>query len=82
MAFRTADQAAPARWWKAVTPSDTVNLPAGCRAIWVNVTGDVNLVGEDDVGVIFLAVPAGTLLPFAAKRVNNTGTAATVIALY
>lgn len=82
MAFRTADQAAPARYWKAVTPSNTVNLPAGCRAIFVNVTGDVALVGEDDVAITFLAIAAGVVLPLAAKRVNSTGTTATVVALY
>lgn len=82
MPFRTAAQAAPARWWFTVSPSNTVNLPAGCRSLFVNVTGDVAVVGEDNVAVTLLGIPAGTVLPFAAKRVNSTGTTATVIAMY
>jgi hypothetical protein len=79
----TADQAAPARSWKAVTPHDTNNLPAGCRGIYVGGLGNVALVGDDDVAVVFTAVPVGTFMPCGPKRVNNTSTTATLlIALY
>ena len=81
----TADMAAPALKWVAVTPSNTVNLPLGVRALWVNGAGDLSLVGEDNVAVVF-TVPIGQegrVLPLGAKRVNATGTTATGIrALY
>lgn len=83
MPIRTADQAAPARQWKTVTPSDTVNMPLGCCAIYVGGAGDVALVGEDDVAKTFSAVAAGSILPCQAKRVNSTNTTATLmLALY
>lgn len=78
-----ADQAAPARSWVSVTKSDTVNLPAGCRALWIGGVGDVALVGDDDVAITFTAVAAGTILPLGPKRVNSTNTTATlIVALY
>lgn len=79
----TADQAAPAVTWATVTPSNTVDLPAGCRSLYIGGAGDVAVVGHDNVAVTFTAVPAGTILPLAAKRVNATGTDATlIVALY
>lgn len=78
----TADQAAPGRSWAAVTPSDTVNLPAGCRAIYVGGAGDVALVGDDGVAVVFAAT-AGQIIPLGPKRVNATSTTATsIVAIY
>lgn len=83
MTIRTADQAAPARKWVAVTKSDTVNFPRGVCAIYVGGTGDVVLVDEDGNAVTFSAVPAGTILPCQAVRVNSTSTTATLmVALY
>jgi hypothetical protein len=79
----TADQAAPARVWVSVTPSDTVNLPAGCRGLWVGGAGNVALVGEDNVALTFTGISAATILPMGPKRVNLTNTTATLmIALY
>lgn len=82
MASPVEDQGA--RSLKAVTPSDTLNLPmAPCRALWVGVAGDVAVMADDDsAAVTLLAVPAG-LLPVRAKRVLATGTNATsIVALY
>lgn len=79
----SADMAAPASYWKAVTPSDSVNLPAGCRGIYVGGIGNVALVGSDNVPITFTAVPVGTFMPCSAKRVNSTNTTATLmIALF
>lgn len=79
----TADQAAPARVWLTVTPSDSVNLPAGCRALWIGGAGNVALVGEDNNVVTFSGVAAATILPIGPKRVNATNTTATpIVALY
>jgi hypothetical protein len=82
MAFSAAE-AAPAKQWRAVTPSDTVNLPAGCRGIYVGGAGNVALVGDDNVAVTFTATPVGTFIPCGARRVNATNTTATLlVALY
>jgi hypothetical protein len=71
-----------ARLWKAITKSDTVNL-GNCIGIYVGGAGDLALVGQDDAVVTFSAVPAGTVLPCGAKRVNSTNTTATLlVALY
>jgi hypothetical protein len=82
MAYAAAD-AAPAKQWRAITTSDTVNLPAGCRGIYVGGAGNVVLVGDDNTAVTFTAVPVGTFIPCGAKRVNATSTTATLlVALY
>lgn len=83
MAYHSADQAAPAREWIAVTPSDTVPIPAGCRGLFVGGAGSLSLVGANGVAVTFTGVLAGTVLPCGPIRVNETGTDATlIVALY
>lgn len=59
-------------------PSDSANI-ANCRAIYVGGAGDIVLVGSDDATATFTAVPAGVILPCGAKRVNLTGTTATLL---
>jgi len=68
---------APANEGGAVTPSDTVDLPVLTRGIYVGGAGDVVVVFKNDATATFTAVPAGTLLPVAARRINSTGTTAT-----
>jgi hypothetical protein len=73
----------------AVTPSDTVNIPAvtggtnnGC-VLYVGGDGDlkVTTIGGDDV--TFVGVLAGTFLPVHVLRVWSTGTTATnIVALW
>jgi hypothetical protein len=73
----------------AVTPSDTVNIPAvtggtnnGC-VLYVGGDGDlkVTTIGGDDV--TFVGVLAGTFLPVQVLRVWSTGTTATdIVALW
>lgn len=66
-----------------VTTSDTVDLPAFTSKnrltdlVYVGVLGDVTAVLQNNVPVLFKAVPAGTHLRVAARRINATGTAAT-----
>jgi hypothetical protein len=82
MAF-SANDSAPARSWRAISPSDTVNMPSGCRSLYVGGGGNLSLVGDDDNVATFTAVPAGVVLPCGPKRVNATGTSATLLlALY
>lgn len=68
----------------AVTPSDTVNLGQIARALWIGGAGTVTVVMSGDGAAVLLSgIPAGTLLPIRAQRVNATGTTATLItALY
>jgi len=66
-----------------ITKSDTANLPASARRIWVGGLGDVKVdtIGGDTV--TFTAVPAGTVLPVQVRKVYSTGTTATnMVALY
>lgn len=75
-----ASQIDPARNAVVVSTSDTVNLTNDSRAIYVGGAGDVvALLTEDTTPITFSAVLAGTLLPLAVKRVNATGTTATLI---
>jgi hypothetical protein len=83
MGTYTADQAAPGRSWRSVTPSDSTNLMAGCRAIWVGTAGNIALVGDDNTAITFTIASDGTLLPLGPKRVNSTNTTATnIVAIY
>jgi hypothetical protein len=73
----------------AVTPSDTVNIPAvtggsnnGC-VLYVGGAGNLKVltVGGDEV--TFTAVPVGTFVPVQVLRVFATGTTATsIVALW
>lgn len=68
---------------KAVTTSDTVDLPFGlCDALYVGGAGIVVAVLEDNSTVQLTAV-AGSILPIRLRRVNATSTTATLmVALY
>ena len=61
----------------AVVPSDTVSFVRRARSLYVGGGGNVALIGGDGVAVTFVAVPAGSILPIEATRVNATGTTAT-----
>lgn len=77
-----SDGSNPARRWAAITPSDSTNLSPACRSIYVTGAGALVLVGDDGNPETF-EVEAKTVYPFAAKRVNATGTTATGLkALY
>ena len=64
----------------AVTKSDTADLPALTRALWVGGTGNVSVyMNNGSNPVAFTGVPAGALLQIRASRVLSTGTTATAI---
>lgn len=73
---------APAIDAKAVTTSDTVDLPNGyCRSLWVGVLGDVAVITQQGTVVTFVGVQG--ILPVICKRVMATGTTGTsIVALY
>lgn len=69
----------PASGAYAITPSDTQKLPFDTRGLYVGVTGNVTVVMTNDVlanTVLFVAVPAGSLLPISVKYVLSSGTTA------
>jgi hypothetical protein len=67
----------------AITPDDNNDLPLGTRWIYVGGAGAVKLTCVNDnsshTGVVLSAVPVGTLLRVAARRVYSTGTTATLL---
>lgn len=65
---------------RAVTPSDSVSFPEGPAGggIYVGGAGNVSM-DFDGTPVVFTAVPAGTRLPVAPRRINATSTTATAI---
>jgi hypothetical protein len=81
--YGPASPTASSAQYLAITKSDTVNFITGtnalCRGIYVGGTGDVVAVMADDTAVTFSAVPAGTVLPIQAKRVNSASTTATLM---
>lgn len=65
---------------EAVTPSDSVDLPNPCDALWIGGAGNVKLIAAGDTdAVTFVAVPAGSILPVRTRRVYSTLTTATSI---
>lgn len=61
---------------RAITPSNTVNFPDGeCQAIYVGATGDISVQVGGNTQVI-AGIPAGSIWPVRATRVNATGTSA------
>jgi len=68
----------------AITANDSVDIPAGpggpvntpCIGLYVGSTGNVAATTPSGVAVTLTAVPAGTILDVALKRVLATGTTA------
>jgi hypothetical protein len=80
MAIHAQPGSNPSPKWEAVTKSDSTGFVNGCcRALYVGGTGDVVAVDQDGGTVTFSAVPAGTVLPIMAIRVNSTSTTATLM---
>jgi hypothetical protein len=72
-----------ARRFSAVTPSDSVDLAPGVRAIFVGTGGDIALVGEDDNVEVLKNVADGMIIDVSPKRVNDTDTTADdIVAFY
>lgn len=60
-----------------ITPSNTVDIAAPVRAIYVGGAGSVVITTVDGNDVTFAGLPAGMILPVRAVRVKATGTTAT-----
>lgn len=63
----------------AVTPSDSTDLAAPARALYVGGSGNVKINDSGNGAVTFVGVAAGSILPVMARRVYATGTTATNI---
>jgi hypothetical protein len=75
--------ASPATNGVAVTASDSTDLAQTSRAIYVGGAGNVAAVMLGGTVLTFVAVPAGTILPIRATRINSTNTTATsMLSLY
>jgi hypothetical protein len=67
----------PARSGFAITTSDVTNFEREAQGIYVGGTGNVVIVTPDGVELTFNNAQAGSVIPWAAIRVNATGTTAT-----
>lgn len=71
---------APAHVAYAVTPNDSVDLPAGdARALYIGNSGNLVVITSGSTEVTLQNVQAGTILPIRVARVKSTGTTATGI---
>lgn len=78
-----AENTAPAEGAFAVTPSDSTDLIALSRAIYVGTGGDISLDMATGETVTFSNVQDGSLLPLRVKRIRSTLTTATnMVAVY
>ena len=63
----------------AITPSNTANLAASIKAIYIGTTGNLNITGaEDTTNVQMNNVPVGWY-PIAPSKIGATGTTASNI---
>lgn len=69
----------PAIYAFTISPSDSIELAAYPRAIWVGGAGNLALVTTGGSTVTLEGIVAGTLLPIRAKKVLSTGTTATLL---
>jgi hypothetical protein len=60
-----------------ISPSDTVNFPTRADGVFVGGAGNVVLITESNRTLTFVGLPAASLIPVSALRVNNTNTTAT-----
>ncbi len=76
---------APTPRVRAVTPSDTADLPDGpCKKLFVVTTGNLTCIAREDPdggGTSWGTVTAGSIIPVQARRVK-AATTAVVLALY
>ena len=67
----------PARYGAAVTPSNSVNLPAPTRGLHIGTAGNISIEMSNGT-VVFPNVQVG-IFPVQCTRVNSTGTTASNI---
>jgi len=70
---------APAQGGFAIIPSDSTDLAAETRGLWVGASGDLALVLASGDEVTVSGAIGGSLLPLRVRRVKATGTTATAL---
>ncbi len=65
-----------------VVESDTVDLSSVCRAISIEVAGDLRILTQDGVDIVIPGLAAGIMHPIGAQRIFSTNTTATGIVAY
>lgn len=75
---RIENSTLPSAGFGSVTPNDT-GIINYTRALYVGGGGDLTVIREDGIAVLFKAVPTGALLPIRVNGVMATGTTATYI---
>jgi hypothetical protein len=78
------DLTSPALKAFEITPSDTLNLPALTRGLYVGVSGDVKVTMAGNNGTVtFVNLAAGMIHPLRVEKVFANGTDATnIIGVY
>ena len=69
-------------YYKAATPSDTVDEEFVSEEIHVGSAGNMTVVALDDTTCLFAGCLAGHSYKIRCKRVNATGTAASSLVFY
>jgi len=81
-AYRTANATVSAYDARAITTSDTTNIPA-TRGLYVGSAGNVVVDMAYGTTITFVGVQGGTTLSLQVTRIYATGTTATnIVALY
>jgi len=70
---------APATGGASITPSDTVQITKVHRAVYVGGAGNLSVTTSGGDAIIFVGVPAGTILPIKCSLIKSTSTTATSI---
>jgi len=70
---------APAQRGFAITPSDSTDLAAETRGLWIGASGDLALVLASGDEVTISGAVGGSLLPLRVRRLKATGTTATAL---
>lgn len=80
--LQTVSQA-PAQGAAAVTPDDDNDLTNGpCRGLYIGGAGNLDVVMADGTEADFDGLAAGTVVPFAVRRVKESTSATLIVALY
>jgi hypothetical protein len=68
----------------SVSPNDTNDLANTTLAVWIGTAGNLSVNMEGSGGpIVFVGIPAGTLLPIRATRILSTNTTAgNILALW
>lgn len=67
----------------AVTPNDAAPIATTPRALYVGGAGDIAVIMKGGGEVVFVAAPAGSILPISPSHIKSSGTTATnILALW